>query len=390
MADITLTSSIRTNLLSLQNTSKLLDMTANRLSTGKKVNSALDNPGSFFTARGLSNRAADLTKLKDGIGQAIQTLKTADQGLTSITNLVEQAKSIAEQAKEALAAQVAVSATTVAATISAGATGTASLLQAGILSGSETLVATVVQNGVTGAAITLTTAMTVASAATLLSAVSGVTLTLDTAADTFTLTTDDRTQMHLLTSTGETISAWGATTAAGTTFGTTSGPTTVEALAADYNKVLAQLDALVTKGDTSYKGINLLKSTDLSVRLSENKSNLTITGVDSTLAGLGLADATGWTTTAGIDADIVMTETATTKLRTFASSFGTDLSILQYREDYTTSLVNTLKDGSGLLVNASLEEEAANMLALQTRQSLGTQSLSIANQSQQSILSLFR
>lgn len=79
MSDITLTSSIRSNLLSLQNTTKLLDITSTRLSTGKRVNSALDNPNAFFTARGLSNRAIDLTNRKDSIGQSISLLQATDR-----------------------------------------------------------------------------------------------------------------------------------------------------------------------------------------------------------------------------------------------------------------------------------------------------------------------
>ncbi|MCK5546778.1 MAG: flagellin, partial [Rhodospirillaceae bacterium] len=104
MADnITLTASIRSNLLSLQNTNSLLNRTSERLSTGLRVNSALDDPGAFFTARGLTNRANDLAKLKDGIGQAIQTINATDTALSSITALVEQAASIADQAVEAAA-----------------------------------------------------------------------------------------------------------------------------------------------------------------------------------------------------------------------------------------------------------------------------------------------
>ena len=88
MADITLTSSMRSNLLSLQNTQSLMDRTQNRLATGYKVNTALDNANSFFTASNLNNRAADLNGLLDTMGQAVQTIKAADQGITAITKLV--------------------------------------------------------------------------------------------------------------------------------------------------------------------------------------------------------------------------------------------------------------------------------------------------------------
>src|SRR5581483_3192605 len=100
-SNITLSAGVRANLLSLQSTAALMAATQNRLATGKKVNSALDNPGSFFTSQSLSNRASDLNGLLDSIGQAQQTLKAADQGITSLTKLVESAKSIAKQARQA-------------------------------------------------------------------------------------------------------------------------------------------------------------------------------------------------------------------------------------------------------------------------------------------------
>ena len=100
MADISLTASMRSNLLSLQNTQSLMDMTQERLSTGKKVNSALDNPTSYYTSQSLTNRASDLSALLDSMGQGIQTIKAANEGIESITEFVQQAKSVANQARD--------------------------------------------------------------------------------------------------------------------------------------------------------------------------------------------------------------------------------------------------------------------------------------------------
>ena len=100
MAEVVLTSALRSNLQALQLTQALIDTTQLRLSTGKKVNSALDNPQNFFAAQSLSNRSSDLTRLLDGIGQSIQTVKAADKGVASVTKLVEQAESIANSARE--------------------------------------------------------------------------------------------------------------------------------------------------------------------------------------------------------------------------------------------------------------------------------------------------
>jgi flagellin len=101
MSDIILSAGVRQNLLSLQDTAALMATTQNRLATGKKVNSALDNPSNYFTSQGLSNRASDLNSLLDAIGQGQQTLQAANTGLTSLTTLVQSAKSIATQAQQA-------------------------------------------------------------------------------------------------------------------------------------------------------------------------------------------------------------------------------------------------------------------------------------------------
>lgn len=102
--DVVLTAALRSNLLSLQNTQGLIDAAQFRLATGRKVNSALDNPQSFFASQALNNRASDLTRLLDGIGQSIQVIKAADNGVTALTRLVEQADSVAKQARDVLAA----------------------------------------------------------------------------------------------------------------------------------------------------------------------------------------------------------------------------------------------------------------------------------------------
>ena len=97
MAKISLTASMRSNLLSLQKTSSLMDLTQERLSTGKKVNSAIDNPSSFYTARSLNNRANDLDALLDSMGQGIQTIKAATTAIETATSFLEQAKAVATQ-----------------------------------------------------------------------------------------------------------------------------------------------------------------------------------------------------------------------------------------------------------------------------------------------------
>src|SRR5947208_1693649 len=97
MSGIVLSSAVRHNLLSLQSTADLLAQTQSRLSTGKSVNSALDNPSNFFTAQSLDNRASDINNLIDGIGNGVQVLQAANTGITSLQKLVDTPKSIAQQ-----------------------------------------------------------------------------------------------------------------------------------------------------------------------------------------------------------------------------------------------------------------------------------------------------
>src|SRR6185312_2077566 len=98
MSGIVLSASVRQNLLSLQSTADLLATTQNRLATGKKVNTALDNPTNYFTAQSLDARAGDINNLLDGIGNGVQVLQAANTGITSLQKLVDTAKSIANQA----------------------------------------------------------------------------------------------------------------------------------------------------------------------------------------------------------------------------------------------------------------------------------------------------
>src|SRR6266516_6202023 len=138
MSGIVLSSSVRQNLLSLQSTADLLATTQSRLSTGKKVNTALDNPTNFFTAQSLDGRASDISNLLDGIGNGVQVLQAANAGITSLQKLVDTAKSIANQALQASSGySTKASAAFVGATGAAGTgTTTAADINAGKIGGS--------------------------------------------------------------------------------------------------------------------------------------------------------------------------------------------------------------------------------------------------------------
>jgi len=108
-SDVVLSAALRNNLLTLQNTQNQIDKTQERLATGLKVSSALDNPQNFFTGQSLSNRANDLTRLLDGIGQSIRAIEAADNGVSALTSLIEQADSIADQARSQLSSTTSAS-----------------------------------------------------------------------------------------------------------------------------------------------------------------------------------------------------------------------------------------------------------------------------------------
>jgi flagellin len=160
MSGIVLSASVRQNLLSLQSTADLLATTQERLSTGKKVNSALDNPTNFFTAQGLDNRASDISNLLDGIGNGVQILQAANTGITSLQKLVDTAKSIASQALQSSVGYSSKSnvSTTIAGATSADLRGTTTFASA---SG----VSNVVANGTAGGASPITSATTLGGVA---------------------------------------------------------------------------------------------------------------------------------------------------------------------------------------------------------------------------------
>jgi flagellin-like hook-associated protein FlgL len=270
---IFLSAGVQSNLLTLQRTVKLINTVQTRLSTGLKVNSAIDDANAFFTARALTNRADDLSSLKENIDLSISALQAAIAGIESITELVEQAKGLANTAKA----------------------------------------------------------------------------------------TGDTAERSLL--------------------------------AVQFNALLVQIDNLAN--DSSFNGTNLIRATpdNLEVDFNEDgSSDITITGLDSTSAstGLNIAEATNnFSDLGAVNVAITALNSALTELRTNAATLGSNNTVLQTRLNFTDELVNTLKDGSGKLTLADLNEESANLLALQTRQQLGLNSLALAAQSERAILSLF-
>ena len=383
MSEVTLTSAMRANLLSLQSTAVLMGQTQFRLSTGNRVNSALDNPSSFFAAQSLNNRAADLSSLLDGMGQNIQVLTSASQGIDGLSALVNQAKAVAQTAQSQ-------------ATGGAMYTGTVSLTaaqQADIVPPATDTETFTVQMGA-GAVTTFTIAdgQTLQSLLDQMNKISGMSAT------TVAGTNTGEVFVQIRSTNGEsiTIAEGGATTAAADLFGggvidthaaTTTAPTDRVSLEKQYNDLRTQIDEFIT--DTGYRGKNLLNGDVMSTQFNEsNSSSLSVTGTTRDSDGLGLLAAT-FGTTGGIQDNLDQITASLDLLRADGSNYGNALAIITTRQDFTTNLIATLKDGATFLTIADKNEEGANLLALQTSQQLGIQALALASQANQSVLRLF-
>lgn len=155
----------------------------------------------------------------------------------------------------------------------------------------------------------------------------------------------------------------------------------------DFNEIRTQIDNLVE--DANYRGVNLLGGDDLTTFFNEDRDNtLTTTGADFTVLGLGIDEAT-FTDANSVQQALDDVRAAISEVRSFGLSIANDLNIIQTRRDFTEQTIATLKSGADDLTVADQNEEGANLLALQTRQQLGVTSLSLAAQSQQSVLRLF-
>jgi len=268
ISDISLTAGMRSNLVSLQGTVELLNRTQERLATGKRVNSPLDNATNYFVAKSHMDRATDLSVRKDGMGEAIQTVKAANAGIGAITDLIASAKGIAQSA------------------LSAGTTERATL-------------------------------------------------------------------------------------------------------ATQFGAIRTQIDRLAK--DSGYKGTNLLDSGTLQVKFNEDgSSTLSISGFDATTSGLSISTAANnWALDTNINAAITNLDNALTTLRSQSKTLSSNLNIITTRNAFTQGMINVLTEGATNLTAADTNEEGANMLMLQVRQSLGTTALSLSAQAAQSVLRLF-
>ena len=380
MADISLTASMRSNLLSLQQTQSLMDTTQERLSTGKKVNSAIDNPSSYYAAQSLTNRASDLSALLDSMGQAIQTIKAADEGISTITEFASQAKAIANSARDE-AANKAIGSVSIDASVTSGNTTEGVKIRVTNADGN------VEEKEIKLSAEKSSAAEVKSELATQLKADDSIKDAAVGADGKISITAAEGYKVEIVGGVGAFDGKISGETAKEPKAGEINESR--KKLAAQFDSILGQIDKVAN--DASYKGVNLLQGNDLKVVFNEDRtSDLIVEGKDASSAGLKIAKAANdWQLDSDIDAAITQVEDAINTLRTMSSEFGNNYSIVQSRETFTENLINVLEEGSDKLTLADMNEESANMLALQTRQQLAINSLSLASQAAQSVLKLF-
>ena len=405
MSSITLSAATRQNLLSLQDTAQLMATTQNRLATGKTVNSALDNPTNFFTSQALDGRSSSLNTLLDGVSNGIQSIQAANQGITSIQKLVDQAKSIANQA---LSTQLSTTGTA-ANTYSASTASQTVLLTINGTSVSATVAAS---SSISATVAALNSAVSSASTASSGSFGAGAIFSVDSTGTKIVL--NAQADVEFQNSGSQTALGFTASATTASTYGTAastvvssdlsiSGVTQRASLANQYNNLLNQITQLA--GDASYNGVNLIagKGNDLNIKFNNTgSSTLNVASVDATASGLGLSSITSSNNSSSqnglgnflLNSDVNKTLATLTSagntLTSAASSLGSNLSVVQNRQDFSKQLINVLQTGSANLTNADLNQEAANSQALSTRQSMGISALSLANSAQQGVLQLLR
>ena len=379
MSDITLTSGIRQNLLSLQQTTTDLTTTQEALSTGKAVNSAADNPSAYFTSQNLTNTANSLSALLDQIGQGQQTINAATNGLTGITSLLQQALSTVQQAQQA--SQTAGSTT---ASVSLSATPNVSLA-------ASTLAIDV---GGTTYSVTVAASSTLAEVESDINGTSGLgssgalTASDNGAGDIVLTANSGSTSFNVVASAASTALGLGSTAV----YGSSSGRTTLQT---NYNGLLTQINQLA--GNSGYNGVNLLAGNNLTINFNPTgTSSLTIQGVTYNASGLGLSTVSGSgagsfqdNSAAGLSAIATDLNDAITSVQTQTETFGTNSGVIGTRQSFETAMINTLQTGASNLVVADQNQESADLLTEQTQQQLEISALSIANQANQSVLKLF-
>ena len=390
---VPLSQGVLANLLALQQTTSLINTVQTQLATGKKVNSALDNPTNFFLANSFQTSVNTLNVLLDNINIGQRTLDAANNGITSLTNLLNSAKGTLNQA-------LASAATT--SVLSGTATGLASTTLLSSLGFAATDVITV-SDGTTN-----TTTFTAAANTTVQGLLNFINQGGNTGnnKDRAEISGDGRVLIEGATAAASiTITTNSASTTAIQNLGfnatATNGTINNTAAAGPLNSSRTafsqQFDALRTQIDqqaidAGYNGVSLLNSQSLTVFTNvTSTAKIILTGNSDTSAGLAVtASANSFQDNFDINAALTNVSNALVTLQNQASTLASQVSVIQSRKDFTSNTINNLSTGINDLTLADSNQVGAQLLALQTRQSLSSTALSLATQADQNVLRLFR
>ena len=396
-SNVTLSSSVRSNLLALQKTQSAIDVTNSRLNTGKKVNSVVDDAVAFFSAKSLDDRASDFTDRKANIDQAISTVNAALTATSAIDSLIKQLKGIATSAKSATATE----------------RGAFQTQYNTVKTQIDQLVADSTYQGlnlVSNSTSKLTTQFSDRSASR-----------LDVTAQRLTTYGVNSNQQLLTGAIGSATSLIVIGGAAGlyqvTIVSVVGGTSTTQfakygnfSLTAAATSVAFAAAVISTTFSTSIarsvntqlvntfldvSGVNVFAASNIfifvdSQTTGSNAVSTLSTGTQWSAANFdpssGLANDQF---TQALDYLISSLDSAISQNNSAAKTLGTNVAILNTRLEFTKEYINNQKEGAGKLTLADTNEEGANLVSLQTRQQLGIQALQFAGQTEQSVLRLF-
>jgi flagellin len=385
MSDVVLSSATRSSIIALQQIAKRMDMLQTRLATGKRVNSASDDPAAFFTSMAMNARSATLNSLLTNMATAQGAVDATNKGIAAIQSLLSSAQNVANQALQSANTLVTVTGNN----STALTTGTAIASSGGSSTKFKAGDTVTVNDGTTTGTYTAVNNDTVQ---TVLNAIN------NTANLKAVASLNSAGQIQLQATASVNITIGGTLNGSGTLngiIGLTAGTTTFTANSLRQN-LATQFDALRTQidqaaQDTGFNGVNLLTSGSLSVTFNETgSSKLTITGAQLTSSGLGVAATTGqFQADTDVNAALSNVTKALTTMQTQSALFGSNASIVQTRTDFTKAMINALNDGADALVATDTNADGAALLALQTRQQIATMALSMAHGQDSTALRLF-
>ena len=383
MANVNFNAGARVALLETQRVRVLIDRAAERLSTGKRV-SALENADTHFVARSLTDRARDLLGMKDKISDAATMVGGAVAAIDRIISLVSQMRGVAVSVKGGAVSGA------VPTTVTGNVVADAEKVVTSEVHGARNKDSFDITHNGTTTTIVNKKNDTFNDLRDKINAISGLTATVSDG-NPLVITAADGQDIVITNNVNDLATDLGLATS---TNGTLATNTLRAAAETQFDSLRTQIDNLVN--DTTFLGVNLLKASpdSLTVKFNEaGTASLTVSGIASDSAALSISavdSADSFALDASIDTIVAQLDAALTTLRTTQSTLGGNNTLINTRLTFTENLINTLEEGAAKLVNADLNAEAANLLALQTRHDLALGALGLSFDNGSAIFALLQ